>query len=245
MLQYMAPSWESSLRNAGITDFTSAWNEPLEMVDEINHRRGGMSSVGKLIVTSPTGNTITLFIKRQRHHQCRRVSKPWTKIPTLRREYQNLIALHQQSISTGMPIFYAEQGSQAVLGILEIKDATDLLQYYQQHADSLSVIVTRVATEIAKLHRLKWQHTALYPKHIFINSETQQISFIDMESARKRLSWRRIMMRDLDSLNRHMPGLSALQRARFLKVYLGSLNRKKSFTTIFRKLWKKYQLKIR
>jgi hypothetical protein len=72
------------------------------------------------------------------------------------------------------------------------------------------------------LHRARIQHNALYPKHIFVSvdGDAAQVSLIDLEKARRKLSVRSAAMRDLDSLNRRSGG-SLTDRMRFLRAYVG------------------------
>ena len=240
---YISPQWQLELMNNAITDLDSVWQLPLAIVDDVNYRRGGMSSVGLLQLISNNNEKVLTFVKRQQKHCCRDSKRPWILIPTLRREYLNLKALAKCGISTGELIYYAEVGDRAVLITKAIPESQDLLKTLQMSTNDISQIKTQVASAIAKLHQHHWQHSALYPKHIFINQNSTHASFIDLENARKRLSKHKIMLRDLDSLNRHTPGVSILQRARFLKQYLHFQQRKNEFSTVFRKLCKKYQLK--
>ena len=239
---YIDPKWQTSLMAAGISSLQDVWEKSLDNVDDVNQRRGGTSSVGRLQLNSPTGTTTTVYIKQQQKHYCRHPKLPWLKIPTLRREYWNLQHFNKLSVNTGKLLFYFEAGDRAVLGIQAITDAIDLSRFLELHAASKQCIA-KVAHAIAIMHQSHWQHTALYPKHIFINPQTFEISFIDLETARRRFSLKRIMLRDLDSLNRHLQQLSMLQRARFLKAYLTYLCFPISLSLVMRQLWHKYQQK--
>ena len=239
---YIATDWKTVLEQLEIMDFEVLWRKSLVPVDAVNYRRGGMSSVGKLAMANTQGQIVTVFIKRHQRHHCRHPWRPWQQIPTLRREYCQLRRFANYGWSVPNIIFYAECQDRAILGLQEISGAIDLgTLLCQQHLGR--DLRHQIARAIATFHAHRWQHSALYPKHILINPITNTVSFIDLEGARRRWIRYFAILRDLDSLNRHIVGISVLERARFLKTYLHYLPRKFSFAKIFRKLWYKHQLK--
>lgn len=240
---YIATDWKAALEDQGIIDFEVLWRKLLIPVDAVNYRRGGMSSVGKLVIANAQGQVMTMFIKRHDHHLCRNPWRPWQRIPTLRREYCQLRRFaNAAGWSVPNVIFYAECRDRAILGLQEITGAIELGALLRHQPLGLE-LRQQIARAIAAFHAHRWQHSALYPKHIFINPINNTVSFIDLEGVRRRWVCYFAMLRDLDSLNRHVIGVSVLERARFLKAYLHYLPQHFSFTKTFRKLWQKQQSK--
>jgi len=77
------------------------------------------------------------------------------------------------------------------------------------------------------MHQHRFQHTCLYPKHLFVRKNSDgslDARFIALEKTR-RLPFRSLTVRrDLDSLQRHAKGWSRTDRLRF---YLAYRNEKK------------------
>jgi len=222
-----------------LIDFETLWQASLPLVDAVNYRRGGTSSVSILKL-----NQKTIYLKRQQNHYCKDSNKPWCKIPTLYREFKNLVALSKTSINTAQWVFYLQNKDKSMLAVEEIPEAVDLIQFYKTCPQKINQALDIVATAIADLHRYHWQHTALYPKHILIEPNSLRVSFIDLEGMRKRWLLSSVILRDLDTLNRHFQELSTERRSRFLKNYLRQLGITHQFRKLFDKLCKKYHLKV-
>ena len=81
-------------------------------------------------------------------------------------------------------------------------------------------MLKETAKVVARLHANHLVHRALYPKHLFVNVESNSVCIIDLEKMRRVLFRWRAGQRDLDSLNRHAPYWSRADRLRFLLSYL-------------------------
>jgi hypothetical protein len=195
------------------TDFDGWWQVQGESVEPANIRRNGESGVDRL--TTDAG---VLYVKRQRNHLFRSWRYP-LGFPTFMREKFAVQAL--QKIGIPVPdIVFAEARKvsgqwQAVLVTKELNGYSDLECWYRQggrerlgeHQHTLFLL--KLGQVLGSLHRHHWQHTCLYPKHIFLTQGDEtilpDIALIDLEKARRRLSVRQVARRDLDQLRRHSP----------------------------------------
>ncbi|EQM69809.1 hypothetical protein L682_12105 [Aquipseudomonas alcaligenes OT 69] len=67
-----------------------------------------------------------------------------------------------------------------------------------------------LGTELARLHKGRWQHGCLYPKHIFVKTLTNtlggvqvEVALLDLEKSRQRWSVGKASRKDLSQLRRH------------------------------------------
>jgi hypothetical protein len=74
---------------------------------------------------------------------------------------------------------------------------------YEQHQQLLK----KLGRTLGVMHRAQWQHTCLYPKHIFLTAGDAKtlpdIALLDLEKARRKLLPGHAARRDLDQLYRH------------------------------------------
>ena len=241
MTFYIAPHWKKAFAENDLQNFDMLWAVEAELIDDANVRRGGIGTVAKLQLSGQM-----LYIKRQDSQTCRHPRWPWLKIPTLRRERNNIDTFEKDELSAPELVAYAECGKQTLLITRELQHCVDLENYYHNafqalnYAQQLQFIAT-LAAAVAELHKKHWQHTALYPKHIFVNLKTLAISFIDLEGARKRYI-RKGVLRDLDSLHRHFSSTSLKQRLFFLRNYCQS---REQYVTLLKRLKKIYMRKVK
>jgi hypothetical protein len=192
-------------------DFDGWWQVQGEEVEPVNVRRNGESGVERL-------NTIAgvLYVKRQRNHLFRSLRYPFG-FPTFMREKLAIKALQKINILAPEIVFAEARKVSgewcAILVTRELKGYTDLESWYreggrerlgeQQHQQFLA----KMARILSELHRNRWQHTCLYPKHIFVTAGDSgilpDIALLDLEKARRRLFSAYAARRDLDQLRRH------------------------------------------
>lgn len=194
-------------------DFDYWWHVQGESVEPANVRRNGESGVDRLNTDSGV-----LYVKRQRNHLFRSLRYPFG-LPTFMRE--KFAAQAFRKIDIQVPeIVFAEARKvsgewQAVLVSRELAGYCDLESWYskggrarlgeQQHRNFL----LKLGRLLGLLHRHHWQHTCLYPKHIFVTqgdaTHLPDIALLDLEKARRRLLVSNAARRDLDQLRRHSP----------------------------------------
>jgi hypothetical protein len=80
----------------------------------------------------------------------------------------------------------------------------------ERHGESLyATLLQQLGATLARLHRSRWQHGCLYPKHVFIRvlgqgDDTQvDVALLDLEKSRRRLSQKRAAAHDFKQLRRH------------------------------------------
>ena len=234
MKDFISPRWHQILADEGLCDFNAFWNLQLNQLDRPNTGRGsgGWSAVSLLSLGLGEGHEKHLIIKRQQSHKSRSIRHPFCGVPTFEKEFRNIVYYKQLGIPTIEPVYFAQrhtqEGTQAVL-------VTEYLEGYRSLAElkalwqknghpsrvELNRLIKALASLIAKLHSKGLQHNSLYPKHLFIKQEGNniQVRLIDLETTKRRPfgNWRRI--RDLESLLRRARGWSRIDRLRFYKIY--------------------------
>ena len=231
---YLASRWLPALQAAGLDRFEALWTLDAGWVEEPNRRRGGWSGVSRCQMELPEGGRVGVYIKRQQDHVCRTLAHPLRGMPTLRREFRNLLRYRAYGLPTVEPLFYAERlvegHRRAILVTRELAGYASLqrcLGYWDRfgwpQAGVRRDIIRSLAAVTRQLHRHHLQHNCFYPGHLFIGEERGRmvICILDLEKTKWRLSTRRAMLRDLDTLNRRSPEWSRTDRLRFLLDYLG------------------------
>jgi hypothetical protein len=212
--------------------FSPIWAKQIDWFEEPNHRRGGWSGVGRIILTSDQGE-LCVFVKKQQNHGRRTLLHPIKGEPTFRREFKRLAFLEANHIKAPTLVFYGEKkidghactilATEALLGF-EPLDV--VMQRWQVEGNRSKQQKTRLLSTIAEtlrqFHATGLAHRALYPKHLFIkNAETQpEVALIDLEKARFSLFFLYRAYFDLSALNRHAEGWTASQRLSFFLHYM-------------------------
>lgn len=229
---YIGAGWSEVLQFNNLHDLDAIWGLEAEWFEEPNRRRGGWSGVSRIVLELPEGGEVAVFLKRQENHLRKTWLHPVIGEPTFRSEFRNILALRHAGIPTMEPLYYAErkvsQGWQSILMTRELSGYRPLdavtddwhsqgwtAKYPQRRA-----LLREAARVVSNLHAARMVHRALYPKHLFVNIETNAVSLIDLEKMRRVFFRQSAMQRDLDSLNRHAPRWSNTDRLRFLLAYL-------------------------
>ena len=192
-------------------DFDYWWQVQGESVEPANVRRNGESGVDRVFTDSGM-----LYVKRQRNHLFRSLRYPFG-LPTFMREKFAIQAL--QKININVPtIVFADARKisgewQAILVTKELHGYVDLECWYKQDGrkrlgeQQHEQFLLQLGRVLGLLHSHHWQHTCLYPKHIFVTQgdamELPEIALIDLEKARCRIFASHAARRDLDQLRRH------------------------------------------
>ncbi|MDY0189370.1 MAG: lipopolysaccharide kinase InaA family protein [Desulfuromonas sp.] len=234
---YTHPQWQDILAANNLATFEQLWNVQLQAVDEGNQGRGhkGWSVVAIHRLTSPTGPSKRVIIKRQSNYRSRTLSHPLRGIATFEKEYNFIRRYAQLGVPSTQAIYCATRMHN---GDLQAILVTEYLEDYRSLEDILDTlphqdgdeackqqrraIIANVAQLVAKLHNSGLEHRCLFPKHIFVpNDLHQQACLIDLEKTREKpwSRWRRI--RDLTALRRRTTQLTTRDNILFLRTYLG------------------------
>jgi tRNA A-37 threonylcarbamoyl transferase component Bud32 len=196
------------------TGFDGWWQLRGEAVEPPNLRRHGESGVERINLSGEV-----FYLKRQVNHLCRSLRHP-AGYPTAVREYEALQALARIGIKVPEVVYSGarktRQGWQAVLVTRELAAFYPLDTWYAQggrlHLGEVmhQQLLHRIGYVLGKMHRHHWQHTSLYPKHIFLTEgqagELPMVALLDLEKARRRLLVRQAAQRDLAQLHRRCGG---------------------------------------
>ncbi len=203
----------SALDNMRIpVDFDGWWGAKGESVEPANMRRDGESGVERLLLPELG----MVYIKRQRNHLFRSPRYP-LGLPTVMREKFAITALRKLGLATPEIVFAAARkthGSwQAVLVTKALEGYVDLETWYSRGGkqrlgyEQHQQLLKKLGRTLGVMHRAQWQHTCLYPKHIFLTAGDAKtlpdIALLDLEKARRKLLPGHAARRDLDQLYRH------------------------------------------
>ncbi len=210
--------------------YWQALSDRSEWVEPPNARRRGTSGVKRVALEA--GN---YFVKQQLNHRHFSIRHPLGR-PTALREAEALEAAHRLGI-TAPQIAYcgARKTSSGVATLLvtrELRGFTDLDDFLagrprRDDAALRAALIKRLAATLGVLHRARWQHSALYPKHIFVAEAPDraratadvEIALIDLEKCRRRPSARQASRHDIDQLQRHFDGFDNDEWRRFFTCY--------------------------
>lgn len=245
MKDYYEQDWKAIFQHNKLDEFDSLWQLDIAWYEQPNSRRGGWSGVCYMDLMLPDGGSIGVFIKRQENHARKSLFHPINGVATYEQEFRNIQLYRAHHIPTLTPLYFAKRSHgrslRAILITRALKDyiaLDDLCDYWNQHGwpgrCQRQRILSAIAGVVATMHKHRYQHNSLYPKHIFVrrdislnsvenNVSTEQafdmVRIIDLESNRRRLLMRKARLRDLDSLNRYSPQWSRTDRLRFLLAY--------------------------
>lgn len=227
-------------------EFDYYWNIDDDFVDEINKRGKGWSGV---IITrdekSLDGNGDRICIKKQEDYVSYSLLHPFKGTPTTEKELHNLIYCGENGIRTPKVIFAGRRmvsgKLQAILVTTFLEGFTPLSEIVDNNKQKTLLdeklkksLILQIAHAVRDLHATRLAHNNLYPKHIFIDFETLNIAFIDLEKSQIKSSSSACLIRDFDTLNRRSPSVSIKDKLTFLKAYFDS----KVLTPAIRKVWK-------
>jgi hypothetical protein len=229
--------WRPILAFNGLEDFDALWKLDAAWFEAPNHgggRRGGWSGVARCELRLPDGGRAAIFLKRQENYNARSFLHPLRGVPTLLREFRQIMAYREHAIPTLEPVYFGMRGHgkarRAILATAELTGFVSLDVYEQDwlreglppRHERLGVLraVAGLLREMS-VHRIL--HGCFYPNHVFIRVDaggSVEARVIDLEKSR----WRPFFMcalRDLYSLNRYASSVwSRADRIRFFKHYL-------------------------
>lgn len=253
MDNYVSKEWELILDQNGLRGFSDFWNLPGNWVEPCNHRRGGWSGVSRVELNNVPRTGRAMFVKRQENYCTRTWSHPLVGVPTLKREFENLIAFQKAGLPVPTPVFFGSRKVgrkfQAVLALEELKGFKPLsaiLKEWRGAPPALKMrrpLIHAVANVVRTMHAIDFQHNALYPKHVWVKTEPTgkiETRLIDLEKARRFVFTHLAQRKDLGTLNREAFKWRARDRVEFLKAYLGPQNHKQ-----WRHLWRILEVRLK
>lgn len=250
---YINPNWQQILTDNQINSFEALWTLDIPAIDEGNQGRGqnGWSQVCIHNLTTASGETRRIVIKRQSNYRSRTVRHPIRGISTFIKEYNFIQRYEKLEIPALKTVYCAtrHQGTetQVILITEYLSDYLPLSAIQESWSEKDSwrqraVIVQSVAQLISKLHRQKLEHRCLYPKHIFVkmNRQSTQACLIDLETTRWKPLGYEFPSRDLSTLARRSNNVTNRDRILFLRHYLGT----KQLDPQAKKLWRQVERHI-
>jgi hypothetical protein len=226
---YIHPDWHAALAANGLDSFDRLWSvAENSWFEPPNYARGGWSGVARQVLKLADGRETGIFVKRQENHTYLSWRHFFRSQPTLEREFRNCMRFQKLGIPAMDPLFY---GKRRVNGKLRAILVTRELEGYQPlgHEDVRSwhpierkLLIERLAGMVHMLHKQRFQHTCLYPKHLFVRKNPDgdlDTRFIDLEKTRWLPFRTLVTRRDLNSLHRHARGWNRTDRLRFFLAY--------------------------
>lgn len=229
---YIDPEWREALTANGLDSFDRLWPVAESAWFELpNYARGGWSGVTRQTLRLPDGSQAGIFVKRQENHVYRSLRHFFRPAATLEREFRNCLCFRELDIPSMEPLYYAERRVdgklRAILVTRELEgyrslDSTEFRPLRQLPSAERTRLIANLADIIRRMHVHRFQHTCLYPKHLFVKKNTDgsvDVRFIDLEKTRWLPFRRWIVLRDFDSLRRHAEGWSRTDRLRLFLAY--------------------------
>ncbi len=210
--------------------FEELWALPGERFETGNTREGGGSSeVVKLGLEEPVAGLApgTYFIKKQTRFHYRSRILPWRRYPLVRREELAIRRFARLDIGVPEVVYFSvtDNGDRAILITRELpgyRDLSDSLALVGDDQSSRNRILALVADGLLRMHRARYAHGALYPKHIFLH-EAGSMALIDLEKVRRRLTRSLAAVADLSRLLRHGDCFTEADVQQLLQVYAREL----------------------
>lgn len=229
--EYEEPESIHILKKHGLTSFDDIWKLSAVEVEPGNIRRGGWSSVVRLELMDDQQVKKNVYIKRQQNHSTRLPRFCFKKIPTLLKEWMSIQLLNQALVPTVHPLYFAwgidNNDHKAILVTWELEDYVALEKLLPNWVSLTwkfrKNILHKMGEIIARMHKAHVQHNCLYPKHVFVKNENNNISIsiIDLEKCRTRLISSFIFKRDIGTLYKRMLVTSKKERLYFVHSYFG------------------------
>ena len=234
----------SALETSGAADvlpadpfeFWQALGECSPWVEQPNVRRSGVSGVRRARL-----NGEVLYIKMQTGH-CHYSWRYPLGRPTALREAEALEACHRLGIRAPQLVFCESRRSgrqrRTLLVTRSLDGFVDLdtLLRGDEFSDreSRHRLLDRIAAVCARLHGARWQHSALYAKHVFVAVRQYpcvpgvdfDVALIDLEKARRRVSTARASQHDIGQFQRHCAGFDDRDWRVFMDRYAYYLARR-------------------
>ena len=174
MRDYIAEKWKPALEQNNLRTFDDFWNLKTGWFEPPNKGRGGWSGVARCELNHPVGGTSCVFLKRQENYITRNWRHPFRGVPTLRREFLNILRYRARGIPTLTPVYYAERrigrNRQAVLVTEELagfRSLRDCVREWERSGwpprETKLQIIETVADTLRAIHRSHLRHKSFSP----------------------------------------------------------------------------------
>lgn len=189
--------------------FSRFWALRGDWVEAPNRRRGGESGVQRVHLTDGR----QLYVKRQVGHLYRSLRHPFGR-PTALREREALLAAERLGVRVPRLVYGGvrqcpRQGWQGLMVTEALEGFIEFDRWYAAQAGegARHLVLQQLAITLCRLHQGGWQHGCLYAKHVFVRPVGEgglpEVALLDLEKARRRLSKKRAILRDLWQFRRH------------------------------------------
>jgi hypothetical protein len=161
---YTAQGWEKTLEHYGLTGFEAIWQT--RAFPEPAHYKiepwEGFGSVAHALLRDAAGQSLSIFVKRQKNYRIRDIFHPIRGGMTLHNELINLHRYRGLGILCPTPVYFAQRTnfigcSRAVLIVEELAGFQPLDRFLASRWHPLQMserktLIHAIATEIKKLH---------------------------------------------------------------------------------------------
>lgn len=254
MKEYIASEWKSILQFNALGSFDEIWDLEAGWFEEPNERRGGWSGVSKIKLKTKESGTVGVFLKRQENHNTKSWEHPIRGIPTVYKEFKNILRLLKKDVPTVEPIYFSYRfvnGScHAILMSKELEgfESLDTAVYARdgelmQDSVQREQVMFAVAKAMRNMHEHHFRHNCLYSKHVFVRSVEDEwgVKFIDLERSCWNLFKQNASLRDLYTFARRITGWGRKDRLRFFQMYM----QEKKLSPKSKLFWRKIDRKIK
>lgn len=224
MTDFLAAEDRPLLARHGLDSFEALWARQLDAVDEPNTSGGGWSSVFRLELEGQG-----YYLKRQSNYLTRTWSHPFGE-PSFSREFRNISRYRELGIPALQAVFYGQRKVDGEVRAILLTRALDgwadlesLLQRWAALTVAQRVAILRACGQLARrLHGMRQVHGCFYPKHIFLQADTNgyHAQLIDLEKTRPLLFGQRDRVKDLEPLLRRAPAWNDNDVRLLLSTYL-------------------------
>ena len=179
--QILAENAEELLKHNSLRTFRDVWELKADWIEPPNFSRGGWSGASRVVLKTPTGGSIVVFLKRQENHQTRSLRAPFG-MPTFRREYNNIKKLRKLGIPTVHALYYGEERidgkSCAAIITAALDGYMSLDDWWSGQTDPILRVKAMdiIARWTAAMSIRRLQHGCLYGKHIFLSHLEYSVS---------------------------------------------------------------------
>ena len=232
MNDYLHKDWQTILANHQLDNFDAIWQLKADWFEPPNIDRGGWSGVVNVDLNADK-EKIGVFIKRQENHSTKTLRHPIRGIPTLQREFVNILSFQNQGLPTTEPLFFAKRiHNDKLQAILITKALTDYIPLSSerflpsgdliQNAVHKRTLLIAVADTLRALHHHHFKHNCCYPKHILVKpaGASWDIRIIDLEKLKRVFMRRHARFRDLYTLQKYANNWSTKDKMMLFKAYM-------------------------
>ena len=232
---WVAPEWETALKDAGLLDIESVAKREFDWFEAPNKRRGGWSGVTRIVLNPEAApqEQQAVFLKIQQNHFYRAPSTLFLKRLSFAREFEALQAL--APVVNCMPnlLLFAQWKHEGNQGSLIVTEALEGLQPFDHwlreqkntaspQTEPIQKALQSIANAAREVHNAGWAHFGFYPKHAFIRKDENgayTTCLIDLEKARQPLRSTQSTVEDVSRFLRHSTKLNNEEKVEYLRGY--------------------------